>query len=135
MGLLQQTSVCADNSRYDWDEFQKIEGCCTGLHTNVKDTGLTDFWKSQTVTNAKAGLEKAGPADVQTPTPKSIDQFNKEQDEKKKQEEAGSPQVDRKPFITPSGKHKCTNKGCNKEFEPESNDETSCNYHPGNPVS
>lgn len=136
--MLQKASVCPNNSRYDWDEFQKIEGCATAEHTNIKDTGATDFWKSQTVSNAKTGLEKVEQAPVQAQeiqTPKSIDQFNKELDEKKKQGGASEVQIDKKPFVTPLGKNKCTNKGCNKEFDSESNDETSCNHHPGNPVS
>jgi len=29
---------------------------------------------------------------------------------------------------------KCTNKGCQKEFEEGSNEEGSCAYHPGGPV-
>lgn len=67
--------------------------------------------------------------------PKSITEFNKELEEKKKLEEAGQAPVEKKPFITPGGKHKCTNKGCNKEFEPENNSEESCKYHPGAPVA
>lgn len=36
--------------------------------------------------------------------------------------------------MTKDGNNKCTNKGCNKEFKPEDNNETSCNYHKGQPV-
>ena len=30
---------------------------------------------------------------------------------------------------------RCTRKGCLKEFDEESNEEGSCSYHPGGPVS
>lgn len=130
--MLQQARVQSHNSRYDWDEFQKIEGCTKGKHTDQKEDGQTTFWKSQTVSNAQAGLERAQQAEGQVP--KSIDQFNKEQEEKKKLEQADLTPPDKKPFVTPTGKHKCINKGCNKEFDPDNNTETSCNYHPGAPV-
>lgn len=84
------------------------------------------------MSNAQAGIERAKQGEVQTP--KSIDSFNKELEDKKKQEEANKASADKKPFVTPSGKHKCINKGCNKEFDPEANSETSCNFHPGAPV-
>jgi len=38
----------------------------------------------------------------------------------------------KKVFITPSGKNKCINKGCNKEFDP--NIEEECKYHSGEPI-
>ena len=83
--------------------------------------------------NAQTGLEKAVERE-NVQVPKSINDFNKEQDEKKKLEESSKPVVEKKAFITPSGKNKCVNKGCNKEFDPLENTETSCNYHPGAPV-
>jgi disease resistance protein len=122
---------CCNKLAYDWDEFQKIPGCQTGLHTDQKEE--TEFWKSQTVNNAKAGLDKAPNPDA--PVPKSIDSFNKEQEEKKKIEQQQQAPVEKKLFVTADGKHKCTNKGCNKEYQADSNTETSCNYHPGAPVS
>ena len=53
-----------------------------------------------------------------------IDDFNKKIEEEKKVEE--------KPktiFITKTGKHKCINKGCLKEYEPDQLE--GCNYHVG----
>jgi hypothetical protein len=37
-------------------------------------------------------------------------------------------------FLSASGKAKCTNKGCQKEFELAENDEHACKYHPGDPM-
>lgn len=121
---------CCNKLAYDWDEFQKIPGCCTGTHTNIKED--VTFWQSQTVNNAKAGIEKTPNQPVAAP--RSIDQFNKEQDEKKKVAEGSQPVIEKKPFITPGGKHKCINKGCNKEYDPAENAEGICKYHPGAPV-
>ena len=84
--------------------------------------------------NAQAGIENAEKKG-NAQTPKSINDFNKELEEKKKTEIADKPVEDKKAFVTSSGKNKCINKGCNKEFDPADNTETSCNYHPGAPVS
>ena len=47
---------CCNIIVYEWDEFQKIEPCCTGLHSDqIEDT---EFWRSQTVQNASNALEK-----------------------------------------------------------------------------
>lgn len=97
-------------------------------------SGETQFWKSQTVNNAQAGIETAE-KNGSAPTPKSITDFNKELEEKKKVEEGAKPAEVKKAFVTPSGKNKCINKGCNKEFDPAENSEASCNYHPGAPVT
>jgi len=34
-------------------------------------------------------------------------------------------------FVTASGKYKCINKGCNKEYLPEENNDQACSYHSG----
>ena len=62
---------CCGKTCYDWDEFQKIEGCCTGSHSN--EAQVTEFWKSSTVTHAEAGAAKAEMAKMKT-----ADDFNKE---------------------------------------------------------
>ncbi len=97
-------------------------------------SGETQFWKSQTVNNAQAGIE-AVEKKGNTPVPKSINDFNKELEEKKKTETTDKPVEEKKAFVTASGKNKCINKGCNKEFDPADNTETSCNFHPGAPVT
>lgn len=121
---------CCNKLAYDWDEFQKIPGCQTGAHTNIKED--VAFWKSQTVNNAQKGIEK--PSNQPVAVPKSIDQFNKEQDEKKKATTPAEAIPEKKPVVLADGKHKCINKGCNKEYNPEENTEESCKYHPGAPV-
>ena len=46
--------TCCNIVVYDFDEFQKIEGCCVAAHTNVKNEEA-DFFKSSTVSNAARG--------------------------------------------------------------------------------
>ena len=65
--------------------------------------------------------------------PRSIDQYNKEQ-EKKKEETKTVEVVEKKLFYTKNNKLRCINKGCNKEFEEAENGEKSCKYHTGQPV-
>lgn len=127
---------CCDKKAYDWDEFEKIEGCTLGKHTNVKQElkkGESEFAKSTTVKNAEIALKKAGPG-VKV---RSIDEFNKEQAAKKAQEKKEAPKVEekkKKPFVTKNGKWRCINKGCTKEYDHETQGEEECHYHSGNPI-
>ena len=45
---------CCSKVAYDWDGFQKIEGCTIGPHSDQKEE--TGFWKSSTVQNAATGI-------------------------------------------------------------------------------
>ena len=58
---------------------------------------------------------------------------NVEEDEKKKKLEEEK-QKEVKKVVVKDGKHKCTNKGCNKEYLPEENADTVCGHHPGQPI-
>ena len=73
---------CCQQICYDWDEFQKLEGCCTGKHSDEKQE--TDFWKSNTVATAQTAIEK------EEKRLKTAADFNAEQEAKlkdKKEEE------------------------------------------------
>ena len=67
---------------YEWSEFEKLEGCCIGPHTDEKQEA-TEFWQSSTVANASNAIEKERIAALKTAA-----DFNREQEEKKKAEEA-----------------------------------------------
>lgn len=116
---------------YDWDEFGKIVPCSSGKHTDVdaaaKEQGQDEFFKSSTVANAQKALEKEQNKEI-----KKISDFNKEQE--KIEEEKRAQQLEKKVFVTPTGKFKCINKGCQKEYSPAENNEQACNYHPGMPI-
>lgn len=63
---LKKGWACCDQVAYEWDEFEKIVGCCTGKmtlnmipsflgsHSDVKQD--SEFWKSSTVENASNGI-------------------------------------------------------------------------------
>lgn len=127
---------CCDKKAYDWDEFEKIEGCQTAKHTDVKEelkTGESMFVKSTTVQNANIALKKM-PEPVKV---RSIDDFNKEQAAKKIAAEKAAPVIDeslKKPFVTKNGKWRCVNKGCTKEYDNETQSEEECKHHSGNPI-
>ena len=46
--------TCCNVIVWDWDEFQKIPGCKTGKHCDVKED--IEFFKSNTVANAQKGV-------------------------------------------------------------------------------
>eukprot|EP00330_Aristerostoma_sp_ATCC50986_P005954 CAMPEP_0114588110 /NCGR_PEP_ID=MMETSP0125-20121206/10898_1 /TAXON_ID=485358 ORGANISM="Aristerostoma sp., Strain ATCC 50986" /NCGR_SAMPLE_ID=MMETSP0125 /ASSEMBLY_ACC=CAM_ASM_000245 /LENGTH=207 /DNA_ID=CAMNT_0001784349 /DNA_START=61 /DNA_END=684 /DNA_ORIENTATION=+ len=132
---LKKGWTCCNQIAWDWDEFEKIEGCKTGKHSDkgldLSGQGQDSFFKSSTVDNAKKAVVK------EEQNIKSIEEFNAEQDriaQKKAEEDA---KKEKKPFVTAGGKYKCTNKGCLKEYDP--NDpaqcgEEACKFHPGEPV-
>ena len=126
---------CCQKVCYDWDEFQKIEGCCTGLHTDEAQD--TEFWKSQTVQNAETGIQKEEMAKIKT-----ADDFNKEQDEKDKRAKevaamvgSAGPVVEKKPKLNKDGRFICANKGCAKRtFTDDENNDTACSFHTGEAI-
>lgn len=129
--------TCCNVIVYDWDEFEKIEGCATAVHTNIKQVPKDgeEFFKSKTVANARNAINNI-PDGVKV---RSIEEYNKEQELKKKEEEAKrikeeAAKGDKKPFITKSGKWRCMNKGCLKEYDNETQGDEECRYHPGAPI-
>ena len=118
--------TCCNKIVFDWDEFQKLVGCTKDRHSDVKQK--TEFYKSQTVDNAKKGIEN----NPNAPKPISIDEFNKKKaEEEKKKNEGKTPEGQGEIVVTASGNYKCANKGCLKEFDPK--DPSGCKYHSGNP--
>lgn len=88
--------TCCNKIVYDWDEFTKIVGCQSGKHCDVKQEA--QFFKSNTVSNAQAGIEKSNTNGgkinpIQTPT-KSIEEHEREQ---KAKEEAKKKLEEKKP--------------------------------------
>jgi len=131
---LKKGWTCCDQRAYDWDEFERLPACAVGRHTDVSGDSMNnqdDFFKSSTVSNAQKALDKDGnPIQV-----RSIDDYNREQEEKRKREEAekAALQPEKKVFINDKGMAKCTNKGCNKDFDLSTNTGESCKFHDGQP--
>ena len=127
---------CCGKICYDWDEFQKIEGCCVGAHSD--EAIATEFWKSNTVDNANKGIEK------EQVRMKTAEDFNREEEEKKKRAEevaamvsptVAAPVVEKKAKVNKDGRFICANKGCTKKtFLDDENGPEACEYHPGEPI-
>ena len=45
---------CCNAAAYEWSEFEKLEGCCIGPHSDEKTE--TEFWQSSTVAHATNGI-------------------------------------------------------------------------------
>ena len=86
---------CCNVIVYEWDEFQKIEGCCIGKHTDVKQE--SEFWKSNTVSIAQSALEKDEKR-IRTPA-----DYNRDEEELKKNGPAAM-ETDKVP-VTKDGKY------------------------------
>ena len=118
--------ACCNQIVYDWEEFEKLKGCCVGKHTDIKQDA--------------AGFEKSGgksstdEKEASKPVLKTADDFNKEEEQKnieKKEEQAKKV----KKVVMRDGKFICGNKGCtNLKFLEEENTSESCNFHSGVPV-
>ena len=130
---LKKGWACCNQIAYDWDEFEKLKTCATGRHIDVDPfsaaSGQDQFFKSNTVAYAKQAVEKEEAKKVLT-----IEEYNQQQEELKKKKEAEEAAREKKYFVTAGGKHKCTNKGCLKDFDPNENTDEACKYHPGEPV-
>ena len=128
--------TCCNVIVYDWDEFQKIEACQVGPHvpkptaTGQPAPNQAEFFQSQTVQRAEGGLRNFG--DEPAKPAKTIDEFNREQEAALAQKKLS--EAPKQLFVTPSGKLRCANKGCNKEYLEEENGDQVCQYHEGAPV-
>jgi len=121
---------CCEKRVYDWDEFQKIEGCSTGPHSTVDPKLL--FAASPTVTAANA-------AEAKNPGPvlKSIEDYNKKNPEAVTAASSAVKAMnaqEQKCTRREDGTASCLNKGCQKDFVVAENKADSCTYHRGSPV-
>ncbi len=117
---LSKQWTCCKVEKYDWEDFMKVPGCAHGLHSDVKPVQVKaadthNDYAPKPIVPAPLPIvtEAAKPSLVPT---------------------SSEPKPASKPFLTESGKYKCSNAGCNKEFEPEENDGDCCSYHPGKPI-
>ncbi|KRX08230.1 hypothetical protein PPERSA_07710 [Pseudocohnilembus persalinus] len=133
---LKKGWTCCNQIVYDWDEFEKIPKCATGEHTNIKTDanlkGQDQFFKSDTVSNADNAQKKH--EEKEKVKINKISDYNKKVEEKQKEKEDQEPSKVQEIVVLANGNYKCINKGCQKEFDPKENQDTSCNYHSGQPV-
>ena len=121
--------LCCEQRVYDFDDFQKIQGCTVGRHSTL-DPKLA-FAASPTVANAQNAI------DNQQPALKSIADYNKENPDAAtavssalKTANEPTKNVERRS----DGTAKCINKGCQKDFVVAENNDKACQYHSQHPV-
>ena len=115
--------VCCGKIVYDWADFEKIEGCCVGMHSD--DVEVAGFWQSKTVQHAETGIVK------EQARLKTAADFNLEEEarlaklkEKKAAEEGPAKAEEKKPpKKNKEGRYICSNKGCKvRNFTDEENE-------------
>ena len=78
--------------------------------------------------NAAKGLEKSEKI-------RTAADFNKEEEQKKKEDEFEQAQKVKEPKLNKDGRYFCANKGCMKKtFVEEENGDDACHFHQGEPV-
>jgi hypothetical protein len=131
--LIKGWSCCKDRKAYDWDEFQLIEGCAVGRHSNVEQKQL--FSQSPTVAAAEAASQNSSDSAPPPPVLKSIADYNTQNPDAATAAGSALKSVTvRKSTRREDGTAKCQNKGCQKDFIVAENTATSCTYHCGQAI-
>eukprot|EP01084_Bolivina_argentea_P236770 398061_1 len=120
--------TCCPRRVYDWDEFQLLEGCTVGHHSDKKQD--VTFGNSPTVAAAKsAGGDNE-------PQIYSISEFNSANPNATTAANSAAKSVLAPVECTRryDGTATCLNKGCQQDFVIEENTPTSCHYHKDAPV-
>lgn len=120
--------ACCDRVVYDWEEFEKLEGCAVGRHSDVKRG--TEFQPSQIVENAQRAIDR----DARNRPIRNIEDYEREEEEKKRKQAEAAAEKPQVLDLTADGKCKCANFGCNKPFDPQNNPEGGCHYHTSGPM-
>jgi len=118
--------TCCNEVRYDWDEFERIEGCTRGPHSLTKPD--TEFFKSGTVDRAAQGAQRSD-----GPVPRSIEDFEREEEKRQAERKA---KLDAERAAKPAAKAgdivACKHFGCQKKYTV--GQEEGCKYHAGAPM-
>jgi len=141
--VMKHWSCCGKPKMLEWDEFLAIPGCCVGSHTTEKP-GSTNY-KEKPNENRPQKIETPstnndgqppirGQDTAATVKIKSIEEMNKEAEEKKKKEIEEKVEVPMKIWVSNTGQYMCIRPGCGKKYDPEDNVEGCCKYHAGKPV-
>jgi disease resistance protein len=100
----------------DWDEFMRIPGCAVSFHSEIKP--------SRPLSAEKAISESLTPQ----PSPLLVSTESGPPTLEIEQTKAARVQV---PMMTKDGFLKCKHAGCQKEYDPHVNSDSSCEYHEG----
>lgn len=89
---LKKGWTCCNIIVYDWEEFTNLVGCKVGAHTTQPNNN-TEFFKSQTISNAQKGIENISNNTINE-KPKDIGEYERKQkeiEEEKKKLQAEKP--------------------------------------------
>lgn len=118
-------SCCKDRKAYDFESFQQIVGCCTGMHSSVPPV----------VTIAASPNSRDNGEAVEATPVKSISDFNASNPSAVSASSAAVKTIStRKSTRQADGTARCQRKGCQKNFVVADNTRESCTYHAGQPV-
>lgn len=122
-------SCCSDKLVYDWDAFQKLEGCTWGRHSTVDPK--TTFAASPTIAAAEAAEAKAA-TPVMSASEYASANAHRPSAAKSAAKAAAGP-VRPKERRT-DGTAACLNQGCRQDFVIAENNDTACRHHTAAPV-
>ncbi|CEG41299.1 chord family protein [Plasmopara halstedii] len=124
---------CSSKMVYDWDDFEKIEPCVTGRHSDVGPN--EKFAASPTVAAAENAAANSASATVPPASSlKSIEDYNQKNPDAVTAVSAAKSSQTAPPPKRTDGKANCVNYGCQQEYVVVENTDTSCKHHAGPPV-
>ncbi|KAF1788789.1 CHORD domain [Phytophthora cactorum] len=124
---------CSSKMVYDWDDFEKIEPCIIGRHSEVGPN--EQFAASPTVAAAESAAANSTGAAAPPAAPlKSIEDYNQKNPNAVTAVSAAKDSQTVTPPKRTDGKANCVNYGCQQEYVVAENTETSCKHHAGAPV-
>ena len=125
-------SCCRDRKAYDFEGFQEIKGCHTGKHSTENVGQVIAASPNNPTTVFEAG---EGEGEKEAPKLKSIDAYNASDAAGPTAAEGAAKIMNtRKSSRKDDGTARCQRKGCQQTFLVESNNDTACTYHKGQPV-
>jgi len=129
--LVKYWSCCPDRKAYDWDDFQKLSGCCSSKHSTVDPKvalGVHTLREYTETPSSDAGEVKT--------VLKSISDYNTQNPNAASATSSAVKLTtqERKSTRREDGTAQCRNKGCNKVFPIVENNPTACSYHKGQPI-
>lgn len=116
-------SCCRDRKAFDFESFQLITGCATGMHSSIPPTVTI------------AASPNAREVGEDQPPVKSIADFNSANPTAVSASSSAVKIVsERKSTRNADGSARCQRKGCQKTFQVSENGPEACTYHSGQPI-
>jgi disease resistance protein len=105
--------TCCGKGDTDWDEFLKLRGCCTGVHSSEKPERPA----FSVASNTPDLVNDSAPQRLFPSTTEVVVEVEPDQEKIE--------------FVSAAGLFQCKHMGCMREYDPRENVDGSCQYHPG----